>query len=53
MDALFEERAIENRIVEPGEETSGFVYVNIDEGTTSGSGSRPCASTGGRSGWAR
>jgi hypothetical protein len=33
MDALFEERAIGNRIVEPGEEASGFLYANIDEGT--------------------
>lgn len=33
MDGLFEERAIGNRIVEPGERASGFVYTHIDEGT--------------------
>jgi hypothetical protein len=33
MDALFEERAIGNRIVEPGETASGFLYAQIDEGT--------------------
>jgi hypothetical protein len=33
MDALFEERALGNRILEPGERASGFVYVHIDEGT--------------------
>jgi hypothetical protein len=33
MVTLFEERAIGNRIVEPGERASGFVYTHIDEGT--------------------
>jgi len=33
MEALFRERAIGNRIVEPGGQISGFVFTNIDEGT--------------------
>jgi hypothetical protein len=35
MVTLFEERAMGNRIVEPGERASGFVFTHIDEGTKS------------------
>jgi len=33
MDALFAERSLGNRIVDPGDEVSGFVFTHLDEGT--------------------
>jgi hypothetical protein len=33
MEALFEERALGNRVIAPGEHAAGFVYAPIDEGT--------------------
>lgn len=33
MDALFVERGIGNRIIEPGDKAEGFVFTHLDEGT--------------------